>query len=256
MRVLVEDIYARALAVLYEQIQRLGTRKIEELSGTLTDFVCKGEKYAEAVADGIGSDGICLDFKLTLHTLCCIGEEVPEIGILMRDYRQVVFDIYTESQPVIGRVCSSYRLQPDAADDFGQDLYLKLIYKLPLYDSDKASFDTWLSYLVSNQLADVYRNSKRMADSGQANMDSIVGDECVMTFTRDDVDRFYRDACKELDDNERLIIEAVFGVGEAERMSYKEIAKLIGGKAESIRVNKRPRALEKLHKFATKGMVF
>lgn len=75
----------------------------------------------------------------------------------------------------IYNICYRFAGSADDADDLTQEVFIRIYRTLSSFDSDKASFNTWVTTVTRNLLVDHFRKTKneRLTDS----IDAPVGDE-------------------------------------------------------------------------------
>ncbi len=163
-----------------------------------------------------------IDALADLAAQCMAGDQ--------RAWRQMVA---SQHKRVYG-ICFRFTGDATDAEDITQDVFLKVYRNLSSFDSEKGSFQTWITTLTRNLLVDNYRRNRvdRASDSLDA---SISGDEDGATMsdrladTRPSQEQHYaglelkatiQQALKKLSPELR---EAVI-LRDLEDMDYKEIA--------------------------------
>lgn len=136
--------------------------------------------------------------------------------------------IYNAYKNIVFHECLLRLKCKEDAEDCFQEIFIKLIDKIKLYDSSKSSFDAWFTVVYKNHISNYYRskcNAKKYNE--------IIDYEDVIKF--EDKSHYYIDLMCEITnligkiDYEILIYRIRYG------LTFRKIAKIMGSNKDSIR---------------------
>jgi len=121
------------------------------------------------------------------------------------------------------------------AEDLTQEILLKLVDKIKLYDDKKGDFVVWFWRLARNTIIDYYRRQKETAFTDLENEGEVLnipGDNPKNTYD----DRLKREKLNELLDSFSEEEQEIFRLRFLGELSYKEMAEILEKSEGALRV--------------------
>ncbi len=121
------------------------------------------------------------------------------------------------------------------AEDLTQDIFLKLVNRIGMYDAKKGDFVVWFWQMARNTVIDYYRREKTLSFSDLENESEIEniahgnpGVEFDRKLEREEIEKLLRS----LDEEEQELFRLRFVV----ELSYKEISEILDKSEGALRV--------------------
>ncbi len=123
-----------------------------------------------------------------------------------------------------------------AAEDLTQDIFLKLVNKISLFNPKLGSFSTWFWQLVRNTLIDYYRSSEnkniKFSEIEETKVEQTLIADSDNLESRFELNRMY-EFLKTLSPEE----QEIFGMRFVSQLSFREMSELLEKSEGALRVN-------------------
>ena len=137
--------------------------------------------------------------------------------------------IYNDLLPKVFGFCMSRVGRRELAEDLTQEVFLKLVGKISLFDEKKGIFPVWFWNIARNTLTDYYREKKEssFSDFEEGELDGIaVQSETNLEY------KYLMRFIESLPKDEKDLFELRY----ISDLSYSEISKILGRPEGSLRV--------------------
>ncbi len=145
-------------------------------------------------------------------------------------------ELYNELVQKTFGFCFARMHDRNVAEDLTQEIFLKVVAKIDMFDVTRGSFLTWYWQLARNTLIDHFRaNAKHavaFADLEEGETEKVVRTEDVVDMDGKIAYRMVSDFVKTLSDEEQELFELRFVAD----LPYKRIAAITGTNAGALRV--------------------
>lgn len=145
-----------------------------------------------------------------------------------REYQKALYEMYSAKMFAI---CLRYLANKEDAEDMLQDTFIK-IFSAPKYFKNITNLGAWVRKVFINNIIDSFKNKKKIFATQDIEKFS---DDCKDFVFDVDTDRFTTkellQALLSLKKDERIL----FNMLEMEDFSYKEVEKITGRNASTIR---------------------
>lgn len=160
-------------------------------------------------------------------------------------------DYYMKYYPQVYRYIYKKIKNVQLSEDIAMDSFAVCWEKFKTFDSEKASFQTWLYVIVNNKLKNYYRDKKDFAELDDNILDTLEGTDELekaveLTFLREHL----ADALEELNEIQREIIIYKYFYDK----KSNEIALMMGLTPVNVRVQSK-RGLEKMKEYFIKNNI-
>lgn len=156
-----------------------------------------------------------------------------------------IFDYFS---PKIYHFFIARVLQKEIAEDLTQEVFLKLVKKIHMFDKSKGDFSVWLWQIAKNLLIDYYRSNKKnilLPDMEVISKITVTKEIIINNPEKQIIDEITKEI-KKFDELEKDL----FAMRYLSELSYREISQISGKSEASLRVavhrlNKKIRKLVK-----------
>ncbi len=142
--------------------------------------------------------------------------------------------LYIKMMPKVYGFCMNRVGNPHLAEDLTQDIFLRLVEKVEIFDSKRGSFSVWFWQIARNVVADHYRKRQEVAfvDVGEDRVEVSAAYDPSQALTYKLEYERVSSVVRCLDQEEQELFEMRFVI----ELSYKEIAEILGKSEGSLRV--------------------
>ncbi len=139
-------------------------------------------------------------------------------------------EIFNYFSPILYRFFLSRTLNKQVSEDLTQEVFLKLVSKIDLYDEGLGNFSGWLWQIARNSLTDYFRSKKETAFSDLPDLENIFShkDSTEKNMKIKDIMAL----TENFNDDDREI----FSLYYVSDLSYRDIGKITGKTEGSLRI--------------------